>query len=187
MQTHAWTCLAALVLLAGCDGRMPQAQHEPAAQSGADARQETAVGFQGYGPVQVGMTPAEAAAASALDLRPGTPDAAAELCYYLVPGGDFAADPAFMVSDGRIARVDVDQPGFATAEGATVGDSEARILELYPDAEVTPHKYGDPGDHYLTVRDATGSHAMVFETAEGVVRQIRAGRLPEAGWIEGCS
>ena len=191
-QIRALYVLPFLAALAACDSRQPQAvggsapaaseSTQPAAPQG-----QPVAGFAGYGPITVGMTPDEANAAMALDLRILNPGEEGEPCYYLLPGGDFEADPAFMVSEGRIARVDINEPGIATAEGAQVGDPEARIMQLYPAAEVEPHKYGDEGDHYLTVYDAGRTHAIVFETWDGGVKQIRAGKLPEARYIEGCS
>jgi hypothetical protein len=174
--------------LAACDSRTPQpaTAAADAASSTSPASTPTA-GPAGYGAITIGMTPPEANTAMALDLRAANPGEETEPCYYVMPGGDFEADPAFMVSEGRIARVDVDKPGIATAEGAQVGDSEARIMELYRGAEVTPHKYGDEGDHYVTVLDADRGRALVFETWDGSVKMIRAGKLPEAEWIEGCS
>ena len=87
----------------------------------------------------------------------------------------------------RIVRVDVDQPGIATETGVEVGDGEADALARYPQAEIQPHKYGDAGDHYLVVPSADGASALILETWDGKVSYIRAGKLPEAGYVEGCS
>ncbi len=113
----------------------------------------------------------------------GAPSAQQEACYYLQPE-DGPSGVLFMVSDGRIARVDVREGAIATAEGARVGDSEERIQTLYPGrVTVTPHKYVE--GNYLTVAD--GDHRLLFETEAGKVTRYRAGRLPEVEWVEGCS
>jgi hypothetical protein len=95
-----------------------------------------------------------------------------------------------MVIDGRIARLDVRHPATVrTAEGAGIGDSEARIHPLYPGrVEVQPHKYTD--GHYLIVTPsapAESTFRMIFETDGTRVTTYRTGRLPEVGWVEGCS
>ena len=92
-----------------------------------------------------------------------------------------------MVDEGRIARVEIDSAGIATAAGARVGDTEERIRSLYPGrVTVTPHKYED--GHYLTVNAADdSSFAIVFETSKGRVTRYRAGRRPAVELVEGCS
>jgi hypothetical protein len=75
----------------------------------------------------------------------------------------------------------------ATAEGARVGDSEARIKEIYGDrVTVQPHKYL-PNGHYLVVAAAgDAANRIVFETDGKVVTTYRAGRRPEVENVEGC-
>ena len=94
-----------------------------------------------------------------------------------------------MVVDGEVARVEVSGSGVvATTAGARVGDTEARINQLYPDrVQTTPHKYTD--GHYLTVRGsgADSIHRLVFETDGRRVTRYRGGRMPEVEWVEGCS
>ena len=133
----------------------------------------------GIGPVRVGMTVAEAMRAWGGDFRATNTNAP---CYYLRPAG--TSGVALMVIEGRIARVDVSDASVATFAGARVGDSEARIKSLYPAVEVTPHKYVN--GHYLTVLPS-GDHRIIFETDGVKVTRFRAGRMPEVGWIEGCS
>lgn len=143
------------------------------------------------GPVRIGMTAEEATAAAAaagvaLD---GDPYELYEdgSCYYVVAEGDLSESFAFMVSEGEIARVDISgESPVASAEGARIGDTEQRVLELYKDAVVEEHPYQGPEGHYLRTRDAGGQHGYVFETDGKVVERWRAGRYPEIEWIEGC-
>lgn len=140
----------------------------------------------GFGPVQAGMTVAEAEhalGAPLVLLGPRT-----EPCYYLTVDG--RSGVAFMVIDGRIARLDVrGQATVRTAEGAGIGDTETRIHALYPGrVEVQPHKYAD--GHYLIVTPvapADSTYRMIFETDGKQVTSYRTGRLPEVRWVEGCS
>ncbi len=173
--------LGAALALAACT----EAQPEPAGSPGAGAGAWT-VSEQGYGPVRVGMTPAEASRAFGKQLLPLN-QGEDEACSYLFPDGDEDAEVAFMVTDGRIARVDIDQPGIATDAGAEIGDSEDSVMGLHPDAVVQPHKYGGPQDHYLVISAPAGDAALVYETSDGIVDYIRAGKLPEAEYVEGCS
>jgi hypothetical protein len=71
--------------------------------------------------------------------------------------------------------------------GAEVGDSEASAWALYPAAENQPHKCGDAGDLYLVIAAPDGAHVLILETWDGKVSHIRAGKLPEAEYVEGCS
>jgi hypothetical protein len=107
-------------------------------------------------------------------------------CDYM-PAHGLPSGVSVMVEAGTIARVDVDTNVVATAEGAHIGDSEDRILQLYRGRVVTtPHKYTD--GHYLTVRSAGADslYGIVFETDHGRVTLYHAGRFPPVAYVEGC-
>jgi len=184
-------CLAVILLLfAGCstseqtpveNANSPAATEEAEDASEATPPDQWTITEVAAGPIRIGMTVSEASQASGLDLRPLGNDSN---CHYVKPEGDTGL--AFMVIDGRIARVDVDDKSLATSVGARVGDSEERIKLIYLNqVEVTPHKYTE--GHYLTVTPAGSSDRIVFETDGQNVTRYRAGRLPEVTWIEGCS
>ena len=94
-----------------------------------------------------------------------------------------------MIVQGRIARIDIDSAGPATAEGIRVGDDTTGAMSTYaPRLVVSPHKYTD--GTYLTVTPAAPADSgfrLIFETNGGKITHIRAGRLPEVGWVESCS
>ncbi len=94
-----------------------------------------------------------------------------------------------MVIDDTVARVEIDSAGIRTAEGAQVGDSESRVLELYgARARIEPHKYTYPDGHYVVVTPPGDSlHRIIFETLKGRVTTYRAGRVPAVQLVEGCS
>ena len=93
---------------------------------------------------------------------------------------------AFMITNGRIARVDISSRGYATERGARIGDSEARIKSLYRGmVKVSQHPYVD--GHYLTVDMNRGRFSLIFETDGKRVTSFRAGKSTEVGYIEGCS
>lgn len=94
-----------------------------------------------------------------------------------------------MVIDDTIARVEIDSAGIFTAEGAQVGDSESRVLELYgARARIEPHKYTYPDGHYVVVTPPGDTlHRIIFETLKGRVTTYRAGRVPAVQLVEGCA
>jgi hypothetical protein len=109
-------------------------------------------------------------------------------CSYVRPAG-VPSGVSIMLAAGLVARVDVDSGTVRTEAGASIGDSEARIGELYPGRiTTTPHKYVQ-GARYLTVTPTAArdsSHRIVFETEGGRVARYRAGRVPEVEWVERC-
>ena len=156
-----------------------------AASADARAADDFRITTAGYGPAKIGMTVAEAAAALGVKLvSEGPVDEPA--CHYMRP------EPAveglwFMISDDRVVRVEVTTAGVKTRSGLGVGDSEARVKELLPSAEVTPHKYVAPDGNYLPVWSADRKAAVRFETLQGKVTSFYAGRVPEVEYVEGCS
>jgi pimeloyl-ACP methyl ester carboxylesterase len=153
---------------------------------------ETAVRPDGFGPVTVGMTFAEASAALAGNLED---DSFSPDCSF----ADTTIGPprvSFMVLDGQIARTDVwvaydvepgsDLPTPRTLEGVGVDSTEEEVLAAYPDAEVRPPPYGGDG-HEITVHSADPEFGYVFETSGGFVSHYRAGRFPAVSFIEGCA
>ena len=150
---------------------------------------QSKVFINGIGSVQVGMTVAQASKAAGTKLvreRYGVQNDYQCAFYFLQNGTN---DIAFLVSKGRIARVDVLKGKISTASGARIGDSEARIKALYPgQIVVSKHEY-TPNGHYLTFLSkdkADKNYALVFETDGKRVTQYRSGQQPQVQFIEGC-
>jgi hypothetical protein len=145
------------------------------------------VAIDGIDGIRVGMTIPEAARSAGIQLvqrqSGGEP-----YCLYFKPAKGLTGVD-FMVTDGRISRVDITNPRVTTISGAKIRDTEIRIKSLYPrQIKVTPHEYV-PNGHYLTFvpRDSQDkNYRIVFETENGYVTRYRAGKLPEVGYIEGC-
>lgn len=138
------------------------------------------------GPIKVGMSVEEAEKAAGIKL---TQPYSKECSYVRPEGSDY--DLLFIVIDNRIARIDVrEESRITTARGIGIGDAEEQIKSLYPgQLKVTPHKY-DPRGEYLTFVPKNSSEAnyrIVFETKRNRVTSVRAGKLPEVEWVEGCS
>jgi hypothetical protein len=148
---------------------------------------QSKVFINGIGTVKVGMTVPQAEKAAGTKLVGDPPN---NNCYYVKPQNE-PKNISFMVTKGRIARVDVRQnTQITTLSGAKIGDTEAQIKSLYPgQIQVTPHEYVKNG-HYLTFipKDhADRNYRVVFETDGKLVTEFRVGKLPEVQYVEGCS
>ena len=104
-----------------------------------------------------------------------------ECVYAKVPA---AAGLLVMLVDGKVVRIDVIDKAVATAAGARVGDTEARIRELYPGLRAEPHKYTD--GHYLVV-DTMPRPSVGIRDGRRACNRYRAGVIPQVDWVEGCS
>ena len=145
------------------------------------------------GPVQMGMSVNEVRRVLAdpmayLAYADREPDGSA--CAYLQSA--FKPSPlGFMFQKGRLVRIDVYEPGIRTASGATVGDTEDKIKQLYPGRiTVEPHHYLPENGHYLNYRAVDPQdrgYGMVFETEDGRVTSFRVGTLSAIALVEGCS
>ena len=139
-----------------------------------------------FGPVRIGMTLDELREAHGGEVRVGDTSGP---CYH-VRLENVVANPPYpllaMIVDGTVARIEIVDSTVTTDEGARIGDTEARIRELYgASVRTEPHAYTD--GHYLIVTPSDSTHRIVFETDGERVTRYRAGRHPEVGWVEGCS
>lgn len=145
----------------------------------------TVVTTDGVAGIKLGMAPAQAEEITGIDLVSFLPDTT-EDCYFLRPSNG-PKGLSVMVANGTIVRIDVQEAPTATPEGARVGDTEKRIIEIYGEGvEITPHKYVD-GGHYLTVPTGDPTKRIIFETDGRKVTYFRVGMIPHVEWIEGCS
>jgi hypothetical protein len=137
----------------------------------------------------VGMTVSEAMRASGQKLiNQGESGGGPSCRYYKIKE---LKGIAFMVTNGRIAKVDVtDNSKITTLSGAKIGDSESKIKSLYPNQiKVEAHEY-DPKGHYLIFvpKDSQDeNYRIIFETDGKKVTRWRSGKLPEVQFIEGCA
>ncbi|GFE71926.1 hypothetical protein CFPU101_45360 [Chroococcus sp. FPU101] len=134
------------------------------------------------------MTIEEASRAAGVKLIQRSSGGEPSCLYYKPQTGLSGVD--FMVTDGRISRIDIANPKVTTLSGAKVGDSENQIKSLYAgQIQVEPHEY-EPLGHYLIfvpqdLQDQ--SYRVLFETDGKKVTRWRVGKLPEVGWVEGCA
>jgi outer membrane protein assembly factor BamE (lipoprotein component of BamABCDE complex) len=158
------------------------------AQNSAASAQNQAsvysVSYNSFANVKVGMTISEAAKALGTRLiREANQD---DSCYYVTPNNNFKG-VAFMMTNKRIARIDINNKSYATERGARVGDAESRIKQLYKGmVKVSRHPYDERG-HYLQIDIKGTKYSMIFETDGKRVTSYRVGKREEVGYIEGCS
>ena len=142
---------------------------------------------QGIGPVQAGMSVAEASRVLGEPVAPDY-DLYDTRCAHVTPRA-LPSGVDLMMVDDTVVRVEVTDTTAYTAAGLGVGTPEAQLLARYAGrVRVRPHAYDGPEGHYVIV-DATATdttHAIVFETDGRTVHRFRAGRRPEVEWIEGC-
>lgn len=158
------------------------------AQKPEKLTEQSKLAINGIGPIEVGMTVAQASRAAGVQLEPTDPDASSLCSDYKPSNGPEGV--RFTVTDGgRISRVDIDSLRITTINGARIGDTEARIQSLYPgQIQVNPLPNSKKG-HYLTVIPDKGSDKnfrLIFETDGQRVQRMRTGKLPEVAFIGGC-
>lgn len=142
-----------------------------------------------FGPIEIGMTIPKASEVAGIPFQqqPSGGEEYGCLYYNLEPKLDGVA---VMVTENRIARIDITSSTIKTLSGAGVGSTEAEIRRLYPgQIESEGHTY-DPNGKYLIFVPEDAKHRnyrVIFETdGSGTVQRFRSGQLPEVGYIEGC-
>ncbi|MDB9314897.1 hypothetical protein PN462_17415 [Spirulina sp. CS-785/01] len=150
---------------------------------------ESQLRLTGIGNIDVGMTIAEAAQVTGHRFTQVASGGEEYGClYYQVNEGPDGV--SFMVTEGKIARIEVDNPKITTLSGVKVGDTEEKIRSLYGDKiKAEPHEYQPDGKYLIYVPDAASNedYRVIFETNDqGEVTTMRSGKLPEVGYVEGC-
>ena len=176
--------LAVLLATAVCACVAPSEDNRSTGEYVADAGTlEWAVGLDGVGPLRFGEDVSQLARHFAPDVDTAV---IGDACTY-VAMSDAPDSVAFMLEGRRLVRVDVSGAHTPTLEGARVGDAEATITTLYPNARREPHKYTD-GFYLVVLASPTDTlHRYVFETDGRRVTRYRAGIFPPVAYVEGCS
>jgi len=145
------------------------------------------ISTNGLGPVGIGLTKGQAERVA--HTRIVYDGAGLGNCRYAAPRNR-SIRASFMLINNRVARVDVSRRGIATPSGIRVGDSETSVRrKLAGRLTVSPHEYVRGGSYLeFTPRDAKDSNRrVIFETNGRRITYIRAGRLPEVRYVEGCA
>lgn len=182
-----------LVLLAACaktPAPEPSSADSTASSAGLPAPSPDTswtIRADGIGRLTVGMTSADVSQALGQPVVPDTSIAGAECSYAMarLPTGDTLA---VMFSNDRVVRV---EPRYGqvirSADGFGPGSTEADVRAAYPNLHTEPHAYVT-GKYLVTHPLPDTTLKIVYETDEnGVVTQLRGGRDPFVGYVEGCS
>ena len=189
---------------------VPTVSEEPTSPPETEAPPETLtadtpIDLYGIGPIEAGMTLAEAERVAGVDLVPRGFDTFEGRCFhahaeglnedflFLVTGPTSGGGraPVDRPEDGIIRRVSatetMDSPA-ETLSGVAVGDTEEEVYDTYA-GQITsePHVYVE-GGHYLTFtprNPADQDYKVVFFTDGSVVEEIHAGDAESAGSVEG--
>ena len=152
------------------------------------------LGLRSMGPIEIGMTVPEASEASGLDIKVDVFEEVSDVCHFGRVSDD-PDSPFFMVitepgadpQAGVIARIDLNE-GQATRSGIRIGSSRDDVIAAYGDRiESSPHTYTD--GEYLTFVPTDPDDAqyrLVMEVTDDRVTAVRAGRVPEVNYVEGC-
>ena len=141
----------------------------------------------GYGPVKIGMTEAQASRALGKIVAPGDPkDENFFSCHDAFIKGETNV-PSFMVEEGGIiTRVDVYDGPTCTDKGIRIGSTEKEVYKKYgKKVKSRPHFYLRDSGKYLIV-PTSKNHEILFETDRGKVINFRVGKLPSVEYVEGC-
>lgn len=174
-----------------------------AAPAGAATAADSRFGFYGLAPAVVGLdrtraeaalgqplqpepVPAARAAAAASATPAAAPAAKAGQCHHRV--SPLQPGVRYTLAADVITRVETRDARYATVSGVHVGDTVAQVQKAYGKRlSTTAHPYFAQGK-VLTVYSPDRKHALVMETNDqGRIVTLRGGRLPEVGWLEGCS
>ncbi len=169
----------------------PAPESETPGPSPAGRRISSAIRFTGFGPAAFGADEEAVRQAWGRGLADG-PVAEGSTCRYLYFSPEGETDSpypiAFMLVDGRFARLDVHAAEYAAPGGGRVGMSAGQIRGRYGDRlEEQPHKYVE-GKVLIAAPRKGGEARLVFETdAAGRVTEWRIGLPPQVHWVEGCA
>jgi hypothetical protein len=145
----------------------------------SDDSEVTTVGLDA---VEFGMTFEDAQAAAGTRFVPLDGETVGA-CYRVRPE-EGPEGVTFVVSDGRIERVDVDAGAVTTRSGAGVGMPVGELTALYPDQlEASPGASGTTFT-FVPTDEADAEYRIIFDTDSTVVTAFRAGKLPQV--TEGC-
>jgi hypothetical protein len=139
----------------------------------------------GLGPVRIGATFAEVAAATG-EVLTAADDLQTQSACVSVPIPSFKGRGYGLGGDGRLRSLEIDDPNLQTKSGLGIGSTEADVAAALGDVAIGPHPCTD--GHYVTLTTAVGTREVVFETdGSGIVTRYRVGEPGRADAAEGCA
>jgi len=144
-----------------------------------DDSEVTTVGLDA---VEFGMTfdDAQKAAGTRLVVVDGQPGSS---CYRVEPEVG-PEGVSFLVSDGRIERVDIDSGPVTTRSGAGIGMSISELTTLFPERLETAPTPDGTVLTFVPSDEGDADYRIIFQSDGTTVTSLRAGKLPEVE--DGC-
>lgn len=145
------------------------------------------IAINGFGSVDIGMTVKQASQAAGVDLVPTDSNPNPDCRYYKMDQNPEELGVSFLVSNGRIARIDIEDSRLQTVSGARVGDTEKRVQSIYKgQLEVNPAQHNGNYLTFVPQSQRDKNLRLHFITDGTKVTQIYIGKLPEVNYEEGC-
>lgn len=157
-------------------------------QTGVAEVTTSRLGFDGFGPIKIGMTVPQAERAFGRTLVKG--ETINDCVFYQPKGGP--AGPSLTVIDGRIRIVEVrDNSKISTEHGLFIGSPITEIRRAYKKytIEEKANPYG-PDELIITIkkfRHSDGKHEIVFSVLGSRIVSIEAGDFTGMGWLTRCT
>lgn len=137
----------------------------------------------GLDTVNFGMTVAQAQQAAGTVLVPAGPTGA---CYHAVPF-DAPEGIVFLVHNNTVERVDINSGPITTRSGVGVGSPESMVTDLFGDSIERQVRVDGTVDLVFVPSDpGDRNYRVVFNIADGAVRALKSGRLPQVMLDTGC-
>ncbi len=142
--------------------------------------------LRGVGEILIGMTMQEARKTTGQTFTQEFSGGEERGCHiYRIQG---IARVSFMLTNGRISRIEILNPMFKTISGIGVGDSQRAVLQKYAGrvTEEKEHYTRNPLFVYNPKDAADQSYRIKFYCENGTIRSITVGKIPEVNYVEGC-
>ncbi|MBD1931065.1 GerMN domain-containing protein [Funiculus sociatus] len=149
---------------------------------------ESGLSIDGLGSVKINMTVAQASSVAGTQIVPSRQNPNRVCDYYKPANGPEGV--TFMVTEGRIATVEVETNKITTVHGIKVDDTESTIKSAYPgQIQVSRLLNSEKGKAWVLQPSsfANKDFRLVFVSPNGkTVSRMIAGKVPEVNYAEGC-
>lgn len=148
---------------------------------------QSQIAINGFGTVDIGMTVKQASQAAGVDLVSMNLEPDNPLCNYYLTQNPEGMEAYFLVSNGRIAKIEINDPRAQTISGARIGDTEKRVQSIYKQQlQVTTSVHHGNLLTFVPQSQRDKNLRLHFRTDGTHVYRIVIGKLPEVDYEEGC-